>query len=155
MDNLFKFDPLIWWKNKADKYLDSWHSIGTLWGNWRLEEFQRYARARPLSQEDMTYFFNHRINLIFSNKIELFTICPTYKPNSLFDITLGFPESKRGVALVHEIVHGFYRYRGKFGGRLESNPEERAVEAVAKRFYHRNQEFVEEILKSRIITNHQ
>lgn len=147
MDNLFKQNPLAWWKRRADSYMDSPLSSVDIWGNWRLEEFGDYVRVRPLSKEDVDYFLNFRVwNLTLSSETRRSTIQRAGKSPILFDISLGLPESERNVALIHEVVHGFYRYRGNpCGGPLKYNREERAVEVVAKRFYHNNPEFIEQL----------
>lgn len=148
MDNLFKHDPLAWWKQHADSYLDSCvFSTEALWGNWRLEEFQEYVTIRPISKEDLYYFLNFRVrDLKLSNQ---FTISRVTRSPILFDISLGLPESERSTGLVHEVVHGFYRFRGNpYGGSWRSNREERAVEAAAKRFYRQNKDFTEKIIAS-------
>lgn len=138
----FKSDPLLWWKIHADTYLEgNCVYTGDIWERtWTSEIFRDYLKAFPLSVEKVEYFLRNRVRNLSFLEIKTSTICPVSKHPVLFDICLGLPKSERNIMLVHEIIHGFYRYR--YGLVSLPHHSEQVVEVEAKRFCKDNVSFM-------------
>ncbi|MFA5061103.1 MAG: hypothetical protein WC494_02210 [Candidatus Pacearchaeota archaeon] len=142
----FKQNPLLWWRTRADDYfVGSVSQIKDIWERWTPSEFKSYLEHSPLTPKKVAYFLRDRIRETTLKDTPGSQICPISKDPILFDISLGVPKSERRIALIHEVIHGFYRFGVKRGEEL--------VEAEAVRFCgcRDNEEFLEDFVDAILV----
>ena len=149
----FKSDPLFWWKRQADTYLSRYYNKPEeIYEGWRTWEFEEYLKKRPLKEEDVKYFLENRVTLSKEDMRSKGLMYPESSTPLRFKIKikLDSPIDEQCLTLIHEVIHGFYRFRGSFGN---NTIEEELVENEAIKFCQQHPQFVRGYLAENILLN--
>lgn len=139
----FKANPRAWWKFRSNNCIQRPSRSSDIWVFWG-RKFQKYIQSYPLTKENAIYFLDNHISNIDFNCFSSIMVIDSIKPVKFkmgVEKNLSLEEKYRSV--IHETVHGFYRFHGSLCAE-----DEKAIETEAIRFCNAESVFIQDYVNN-------